>query len=60
MLQRDLLEPKRYQYLSQEDSDVYDQVLRDEISLAEARLTIQRLFEQKAAASQEAHRRSPY
>jgi len=57
MLKRDQLEPKRYEYLSEMDSILYDMVKDSEDTKD---VTIRTLLEDKAASSRNAHCRSTY
>lgn len=59
-MERDTLEPKRYRYLSKEDSDLYDRAVKGEIEVAEARTVIMRLLERLRDVSRAAHRACPY
>ena len=56
-LKRDILSPNRYQYLSKEDSELYDTV-KDSGDPKD--ITIKGLLEQKAGASKSTHCSSNY
>lgn len=56
-LERDLLDPHRYQYLSEHDSALYDKVVD---SSDETDQLIRKLLEDKAAASRREHAASVY
>lgn len=47
-LKKDILEPNRYQYLDQKDSDIYDSIRS---SRKHKDLTVKRLIREKAEAS---------
>ena len=55
---RDLLSPDRYQYLSQEDSDLYDRVANTLLPCDELRKIVMDLIEHKQASCREEHRSS--
>ena len=56
-LKRDLLEPQRFQYLSVEDSKLYESVLH---SADPKDLAVKRLLEVQAQQSRDAHCASRY
>lgn len=55
---RDLLSPDRYQYLSQEDSDLYDRIEIGGLAYGELVRVAMKLIEDKQASCREEHRSS--
>ena len=59
-MERDRLNPKRYQYLSQEHSDLYDKAMTNRLTKEEAEKAVIDLIEAFVAATRTAHGASTY